>query len=109
MYKQYSGLEIHVYHFIEISTCGPLNAKWAIPYLFHQIHQICTVFAAFDLYGNTFGPRREKTCLRGFARNTGADQPARPRSLISAFVIRFLENVICKLATVEIQFSRLSL
>ena len=35
------------------------------------------------------GPRREKTCLRGFANNTGADQPAHPRSLISAFVIRF--------------------
>ena len=34
------------------------------------------------------GPRREKTCLRGFSNNTGADQPAHPRSLISAFVIR---------------------
>ena len=41
------------------------------------------------------GPRREKTCLRGFANNTGADQPAHPRSLISAFVIRFLERIIC--------------
>ena len=35
------------------------------------------------------GPRREKTCLRGLANNTGADQPAHPRSLISAFVIHF--------------------
>ena len=33
---------------------------------------------------------------------TGADQPAHLRSLISAFVIRFLENFICKLATGEI-------
>ena len=41
------------------------------------------------------GPRRKKTCLRGFANNTGADQPAHPRSLISAFVIRFLESIIC--------------
>ena len=41
------------------------------------------------------GPRREKTCLRGFANNTGADQPAHPRSLISAFVIRCLESIIC--------------
>ena len=48
------------------------------------------------------GPRREKTCLRGFANNTGADQPAHPRSLISAFVIRFLDSIICKLATGEI-------
>ena len=49
-----------------------------------------------------FGPGREKTCLRGFAKNKGADQPAHPRSLISAFVIRFLENFICKLPTGEI-------
>ena len=30
---------------------------------------------------------REKTCLRGFVDNKGVDQPAHPRSLISAFVI----------------------
>ena len=34
----------------------------------------------------------------GFAKNRGADQPAHPRSLISAFVIRLLENTIPKLA-----------
>ena len=48
------------------------------------------------------GPRREKTCLRGVANNTGADQPAHPRCLISAFVIRVLESNISKLATIEI-------
>ena len=31
----------------------------------------------------------------GFANNTGADQPAHPRSLIRAFVIHFLESIIC--------------
>ena len=31
-------------------------------------------------------PRREKTCLRGFANNKGADQPAHPRSMISSLV-----------------------
>ena len=41
------------------------------------------------------GPRHEKTCLRRFANNTGADQPAHARSLISAFVIRVLESIIC--------------
>ena len=50
----------------------------------------------------SIGPRREKPCLRGFANTTGADQPAHPRSLISDFVIRFVESVICKLATGEI-------
>ena len=46
-----------------------------------------------------YGPRREKTCLRELANNPGADQPAHPRSLISAFVIRFLESIICLLST----------
>ena len=49
-----------------------------------------------------YGPRREKNCLPGFANNTGTDQPAHPRSLISAFVIRFVESIICKLSTGEI-------
>ena len=48
------------------------------------------------------GPRREKTCLQGFVNNKDAGQPAHPHSLISAFVIRFLESIICKLATGEI-------
>ena len=43
-----------------------------------------------------------KNCLWGFANNTGADQPAHRRSLISAFVIRFFESIICKLATGKI-------
>ena len=48
------------------------------------------------------GPRHKKTCLWRFANNTGVDQPAHPRSLISAFVIRFLISIIGKLATGEI-------
>ena len=35
----------------------------------------------------------------GFANNTGTDQPAHLRSLISAFVIHFLESNIYTLAT----------
>ena len=56
-----------------------------------ETNQIC--FRSFFFNRNscdTYGPRREKTCLRRFANNTGADQPAHPRSLISAFVIRVL-------------------
>ena len=30
-----------------------------------------------------------------FANHKGTDQPAHPRSLISAFVIRFLESTMC--------------
>ena len=36
-----------------------------------------------------YGPGGEKTCLRGFVNNTGADQPAHTRSLISTIVFRF--------------------
>ena len=46
----------------------------------------------FSSYKNTMlsnGPRREKTWFRGFANNTGTDQSAYPRSLISALVIRY--------------------
>ena len=44
-------------------------------------------------------PYYEKTCLRGFANNEGADQPGHPHSLISTFVTRFLKSNISKLAT----------
>ena len=54
------------------------------------------------LSSGAFGHCREKTCLRDNANNKGAAQPAPPRSLISAFVIRFLESTISKLATSEI-------
>ena len=36
----------------------------------------------------------EKTCLMSYANNKGADQPAHPRSLISAFVVRCLDSII---------------
>ena len=39
--------------------------------------------------GMLYGPRRKKTCLRGGANNTGADQLVHPHSLISTFVIPF--------------------
>ena len=56
----------------------------------------CNIFPALN------GPRREKTCLQGFANNTGTGQPAHPRSLISAFAIRFLESTIFNLNTGKI-------
>ena len=47
------------------------------------------------------GLRRKKTCPWGFTNNKGTDQPAHPRRLISAFVIRVLESIISDLATSE--------
>ena len=48
-----------------------------------------------------------KPVFRGFANNTGADQPVRPRSLISPLVIRVLVSTISKLATSKISFFEL--
>ena len=48
------------------------------------------------------GPRHKKNLSLVFA-NKGADQPAHPRRLISTFVIHFLESIISKLATGEIE------
>ena len=45
---------------------------------------------------------KRKNLSSGFGNNKDADQPAYSRSLISTFVIRFLESFICKLATGEI-------
>ena len=44
------------------------------------------------------GPGHAKTCLMPYANNKGADQPAHLRSLISTFVVRCLDSMICILA-----------
>ena len=44
------------------------------------------------------GPGHAKTCLKPYANNKVADQPAHPRSLISTFVVRCLDSMICILA-----------
>ena len=70
-----------------------------------QIYAACKELKSFQLMCDIFlqfGPRREKTCLRGFANNKGADQPAHTRSLISTFVIGYLESIISRLASSEI-------
>ena len=53
-------------------------------------------------YETKIGPQCEKTCLLQFANNRDADQPDHLRSLISAFVIHFLEVNISKLAIDEV-------
>ena len=45
---------------------------------------------------------KKPVLIRGFGNNKGADQPVHMCSKISTFVIRFLESIICKLATGEI-------
>ena len=47
-------------------------------------------------------PGHAKMCLMAYANNKGADQPAHTRSLISTFVVRCLDSMICILATSEV-------
>ena len=89
-------------------------AKWCPAIYFAPIHnfklsQGRSTSRKFIVLLIIIGPRREKSCflgfrgcLRGFSNNNGADQPAHPRSLISAFVIRLFESIISKLATSKI-------
>ena len=70
-----------------------------------QIHLVTgkdTKDSITQLNLNTDGSRCKKTCLRGFANNAGADQPAHSRRLISACVIHFLQSILSKLAASEI-------
>ena len=47
-------------------------------------------------------PGHEKMCLVSYANNKGADQPAHPCSLISAFVVRCLDSIISLDSVAEI-------
>ena len=46
------------------------------------------------MFKSIIEPGHEKMCLMSYANNKGADQPAHPRSLISAFVVRCLDRII---------------
>ena len=54
------------------------------------------------LYNNIYEPGHEKMCLMSYANTKGADQPAHPHSLISAFVVRCLDNIISLNSITEI-------
>ena len=43
-----------------------------------------------------------RECLMSYANNRGADQPAHPRSLISAFVVRCLDSVMSLVSVTKI-------
>ena len=66
------------------------------------MHQRTESIECANLLGQTSWASTREKLSSGVANNTGADQPAHPCSLISAFVIRFPERTISKLATSEI-------
>ena len=59
--------------------------------MLNTLEKRCVIFVA---QYNILEPRHEKMCLMSYANNKSADQPAHPRSLISAFVVRCLDSVI---------------
>ena len=67
---------------------------------------MCTVALRWDNFNfkrqSIYDPCHEKMCLMSYAKNKGADQPAHPRSLISAFVVRCLDSVMFLVSVIKI-------
>ena len=61
--------------------------------LLYRKHGILEICGQTVLSMNIFEPSHEKMCLMSYANNKGADQPAHPRSLISAFIVRCLDSI----------------
>ena len=60
------------------------------------------VVCAISFTTDSLEPGHEKMCLMSYANNKGADQPAHPCSLISAFVVRCLYSIISLESMAEI-------
>ena len=64
-----------------------------------DIFSLCETFLYQNVDDKTlYGPGHAKTCLKPYTNNEGADQPAHSRNLISTFVVRCLDSMICILA-----------
>ena len=92
--------------------CGKNVITFKGPYytcgkMFKHIRGLITFVEVFTFRGPTYEPRHEKTWFNHNANNKGADQPAHPRSLISTFVVHYLDSIIPILA--KSKFSRLYL
>ena len=71
------------------------------PLLFIKDHVNGTQMRECVVY-YTYEPGYEKMCPMPYANNKGADQPAHPRSLISAFVVRCLDSVMSLVSVTKI-------
>ena len=70
--------------------------------LFTDIALICSDKSTCVIQVKSYEPGHAKMCLMPYANNIGADQPAHPRSLISAFVVRFQDRMIALVYISEI-------
>ena len=71
-------------------TCRGYKQNCTLEWQATKIHEC--IFLKMCLI--CYGPGYEKMCLMPYANNKGADQPAHPRSLISAFVVRCQDRMI---------------
>ena len=77
-----------------ILASGRLLMKTLLLGVIFRLHPFNSLVGAHNSYmcrNKTFEPCHEKICLRWFANNKGADQPAHPCSLIRAFVFHVLK------------------
>ena len=100
----YPGLHCLSESIHQVSHIGNFQFCMLFPSKFNEVVHIMLKGTFYHFTAQMFivshvsvGPRHEKTCLWEFANNTGAHQHVHPRSLISTFVIRFLESMVCKL------------
>ena len=95
------------------------TAAGEIPELFSKFSTACyVVIRAWACWKNcdqvgiifreTYEPGHEKICLMPYANNKCADQPAHPRSLINAFVVRCLDSVMSLVSVIKISSLLLS-
>ena len=66
---------------------------WVWHYKGYELFNFCILYMSRAM---------RKMCLMSYANNKGAEQPAHPRSLISAFVVRSLDSIISLDSTAEI-------
>ena len=87
--RQVHGLKFMFLHFWETKS----HTEW--------LHTLDHCWFCFNRFLRS-EPRPEKSCFWPNANNKGADQPAHPRSLISTFVVHYLDSIIAILAKSKI-------
>ena len=76
------------------SYIDPFYAKACATTTISTVAGYQVVLATLLFYYAIHVSRTMRKCVMSYANNKGADQPAHPRSLISAFVIRCLDSII---------------
>ena len=68
--------------------CYHVSLNCAILFILFLIQFFCSIYSNVLINRS----QREKPCIRGFASNKSADQPAHSRSPVSTFIVRSLET-----------------